>query len=89
MYKRQPYSGTIVNLADGSFEYEAVPVPVEKKTKPASGIYARLLAAAQRLLDIVKKLSLIHIFLRSIAHFYYIIFRKPVALPAGGVLYSV
>ena len=50
-----PYSGTIVNLADGSFEYEAVPVPVEKKTKPASGIYARLLAAAQRLLAIVKK----------------------------------
>ena len=28
---------------------------MEKKTKPASGIYARLLAAAQRLLAIVKK----------------------------------
>ena len=50
-----PYSGTIFNLAEGTFEYEAVPVPVEKKTKPASGIYARLLAAAQRLLAIVKK----------------------------------
>jgi metallo-beta-lactamase family protein len=50
-----PYSGTIFNLADGTFEYEAVPVPVEKKTRPASGIYARLLAAAQRLLAIVKK----------------------------------
>ncbi len=50
-----PYSGTIFNLATGCFEYEASPVPVEKKTRPASGVYARLLAAAQRLLAIVKK----------------------------------
>ena len=50
-----PYSGTIFNLAAGTFEYEASPVPVEKKTRPASGVYARLLAAAQRLLAIVKK----------------------------------
>lgn len=50
-----PYSGTIFNLADGTFEYEAAPVPVEKKVRPASGIYARLVAAAQRLLAIVKK----------------------------------
>ena len=50
-----PYSGTIFNLATGTFEYEASPVPVEKKTRPASGVYARLLAAAQRLLAIVKK----------------------------------
>lgn len=50
-----PYSGTVFDLATGEFEYEAAPVPVEKKTKPASGVYARLLAAAQRLLSIVKK----------------------------------
>lgn len=50
-----PYSGTVFDLASGEFEYEAAPVPVEKKTKPASGVYARLLAAAQRLLSIVKK----------------------------------
>lgn len=50
-----PYSGTVFNLASGKFEYEAEPVPVEKKAKPASGIYARLLAAASRLSAIVKK----------------------------------
>ncbi len=50
-----PYSGTIFDLAEGVFEYEAKPVPVEKKTKPATGVYARLIAAAQRLMTIVKK----------------------------------
>lgn len=50
-----PYSGTVFDLVSGEFEYEAAPVPVEKKTRPASGVYARLLAAAQRLLSIVKK----------------------------------
>lgn len=50
-----PYSGTIFNLAKGEFEYEAVPIPIEKKQKVASGVFARLVAAANRLLSIVKK----------------------------------
>lgn len=52
-----PYSGSIFNLASGRFEYEAEPVPVKKKAKSsaASGVYARLLAAAQRLLALVQR----------------------------------
>mgnify|MGYP002703304918 FL=1 len=50
-----PYSGTVFNLLSGKLEYEAVPVPLKKKAKSvSSGIYARLLAAAQRLLALVK-----------------------------------
>lgn len=52
-----PYSGSVFNLASGKFEYEAVPKPVKKKerTPAATGVYARLLAAAQRLLNLVQK----------------------------------
>lgn len=52
-----PYSGTIFNLASGKLEYEAEPIPVKKKGKSAvaAGVYARLLAAAQRLLALVQK----------------------------------
>jgi len=51
-----PYSGTVFNLLTGKLEYEAVPIPVQKKAKTvASSVYARLLAAAQRLLALVKK----------------------------------
>lgn len=52
-----PYSGTIFNLASGKLEYEAEPIPVRKKGKSAvaAGVYARLLAAAQRLLALVQK----------------------------------
>lgn len=50
-----PYSGTVFDLVSGGLEYEAVPVPVKKKAKTAaSNIYAKLLAAAQRLLNLVK-----------------------------------
>lgn len=50
-----PYSGTVFDLVSGKLEYEAVPVPVKKKVKTAaSNIYAKLLAAAQRLLNLVK-----------------------------------
>ncbi len=51
-----PYSGTVFNLLSNKFEYEAEPVPVKKTARTvASGVYARLLAAAQRLLALVQK----------------------------------
>ena len=50
-----PYSGTEFDLLTGRFLYETEPVPVKKKAKTPSGVYARLLAAAQRLLALVQK----------------------------------
>ena len=52
-----PYSGTRFDLANNCFEYEALPVLVKKKTKDQtpSGVYARLVAAGQRLLAIIKR----------------------------------
>ncbi len=50
-----PYSGTQFNLLSGKLEYEAEPMLLKKKAKPASGAYARFLAAGQRLLAIIKR----------------------------------
>ena len=50
-----PYSGTQFNLISGKLEYEAGPIPLKKKAKPASGVYARFLAAGQRLLAIIQR----------------------------------
>lgn len=50
-----PYSGSVFNLLTNKFEYEAEPVPLKKKTRPASGVYARLLAAGQRLMALIHK----------------------------------
>lgn len=50
-----PYSGTEFNLLSNKFEFEAGPVLLQKKNRPATGAYARLLAAGQRLLAIIKK----------------------------------
>ena len=50
-----PYSGTVFNLISNKFEFEAEPILLKKKEKPAAGAYARLLAAGQRLLAIIKK----------------------------------
>ena len=50
-----PYSGTVFNLLSNEFEYEAQPVMRKKKDKPASGVYARLLAALYVYLFLVKK----------------------------------
>lgn len=50
-----PYSGTEFNLISNKFEYEAEPVMIKKKAKPASGVYARLLAAGQRLMALIGK----------------------------------
>ena len=50
-----PYSGTEFNLASNKFEYEAEPVAVKKKVRPAAGVYARLIAAGQRLMALISK----------------------------------
>jgi len=51
-----PYSGTEFDLLSGRLLYEAAPMPVKKKAKSvASTVYARLLAAARRLLALVQK----------------------------------
>ena len=50
-----PYSGTEFDLLSNQFTYEAVPVPVKKKAKPATGVYARLVAAGQRLVALITR----------------------------------
>ncbi len=50
-----PYSGTRYDLADNICEYETGPVPVKKKSRKASEIFERLLAAGQRLLGVIRK----------------------------------
>lgn len=51
-----PYSGTKFDLIDNCYEYDAIPVPVKKKAKAsvANSVFARLEAAAQRLLVMVQ-----------------------------------
>ena len=51
-----PYSGTVFNLATNKLEYEALPIPIEKKaSRPVSDVFARLLSAGQRLLAVIHK----------------------------------
>ncbi|MCH5343857.1 MAG: MBL fold metallo-hydrolase [Acetatifactor sp.] len=50
-----PYSGTEFDLLSNKFTYEAEPMPIKKKAKPASGVYARLVAAGQRLVAIITR----------------------------------
>jgi len=51
-----PYSGTRYNLLTSTFEYQAVPIPIAAKTaKAVVDVFARLLAAGQRLLNVIKK----------------------------------
>lgn len=49
-----PFSGTRYDLLTNTCEYEAVPVPVKKKTKIVSDVFSRLLAAGQRLLTVIQ-----------------------------------
>ena len=50
-----PYSGTEFNLITNKLEYEALPIPVQKKAKTISDVFARLRAAGQRLLAVIQK----------------------------------
>lgn len=48
-----PYSGTRVDLITGEIEYEAAPIAIKKKARTVSDVFARLLAAGQRLLVVI------------------------------------
>lgn len=50
-----PYSGTEFNLLSGKVEYEGLPIPIKKKAKQPSTVFARLQAAGQRLLAVIRK----------------------------------
>lgn len=50
-----PYSGTRVDLITNAIEYEAAPVAIKKRARAASDIFARLIAAGQRLISIIYK----------------------------------
>jgi metallo-beta-lactamase family protein len=50
-----PYSGTEFDLLSNQLVYEAEPVAVKKKAKTASGVYARLVAAGQRLMALITR----------------------------------
>ncbi len=51
-----PYSGTRFDMITNTFEYEANPVPVtKKKSGKVSDVFARLVAAGQRLLAVIHR----------------------------------
>lgn len=50
-----PYSGTRFDLLTGEAEYEAAPVPIQKKVRTVSDVFTRLLAAGQRLMAVIRK----------------------------------
>lgn len=50
-----PYSGTRVDLITNTIEYEASPVAVKKRIRGVSDVFARLLAAGQRLIAVIYK----------------------------------
>ena len=50
-----PYSGTVFNLLTGELEAEKAAIPIKKKVYVVNNVYNRLLAAAERLLSLVKK----------------------------------
>ncbi|MCM1261833.1 MAG: MBL fold metallo-hydrolase [Butyrivibrio sp.] len=50
-----PYSGTRYDLIEGRFIYEAEPIALKKKIHGMSDVFARLVAAGQRLVAVIKK----------------------------------
>ncbi len=50
-----PFSGTIVNLATGEVEYEASAEKRKKKISIVTDAFARLVAAGQRLMQVIQK----------------------------------
>ncbi|MEG1848182.1 MAG: MBL fold metallo-hydrolase [Lachnospiraceae bacterium] len=49
-----PYSGTRFDLLTDTCEYEAIPIPI-KKSRIVADVYARLVAAGQRLVAVIRK----------------------------------
>lgn len=49
-----PYSGTRIDLLTGAVEYEAAPVTAKKRSR-VSDVFARLLAAGQRLIAVIHR----------------------------------
>lgn len=49
-----PYSGTRIDLLTGEVEYEAAPKPLKKK-RAVADVFARLVAAGQRLMAVIHK----------------------------------
>ena len=51
-----PYSGTVFDLLENRFVYEAEPVPAKKPAKKSAGtVFARLLAAGEKLLALIRR----------------------------------
>ncbi len=50
-----PYSGTCFNMLSNKLEYEAEPIVVVKKKRTVSDVFSRLLAAGQRLMEVIRK----------------------------------
>ena len=50
-----PYSGTCFNMLTNKLEYEAQPIAIVKKKRTVSDVFARLLAAGQRLMEVIRK----------------------------------
>lgn len=50
-----PYSGTCFNMLTNKLEYEAEPIAIVKKKRTVSDVFARLLAAGQRLMEVIRK----------------------------------
>lgn len=50
-----PYSGTCFNLLTDKLEYEAEPIPLKARPRGVSDVFARLLAAGQRLIAVIHK----------------------------------
>lgn len=50
-----PYSGARFDLLTNTCEYEAEPIPICKKSEHAGDFFVRLLAAGQRLLEVIRK----------------------------------
>ena len=50
-----PYSGTCFNMLSNKLEYEAEPIAIVKKKRTVSDVFSRLLAAGQRLMEVIRK----------------------------------
>lgn len=50
-----PYSGTVYDMITNTFDVEAAPAPVKKKAQRISDMFARLVAAGQRLMSVIYK----------------------------------